>query len=181
MAGPRIARAGTGTPMAKTVKKIPDGYHSVTAALIVPNAVEAIGFYEKALGASELVRMMGPDGKTVSHAEIGIGDSRVFLGDEASAMGAKSPKTLGGTSGSIHLYVEDVDGLYARAIGAGATGVMPPMDMFWGDRYARIVDPYGHEWGIATHIADPTPEQMDRERKAFYARMAQQPPGSRSP
>ncbi|HZY70506.1 MAG TPA: VOC family protein [Thermoplasmata archaeon] len=153
----------------------------MTAALIVPDAARAIEIYARALGAEQLVLNVEPDGKTVTHAEIGIGDSRIFLGDEAGAMGAKSPKTLGGTTASIHLYFEDADALYDRAVSAGAKGVMPPMDMFWGDRYARVVDPYGHEWGIATHIADPTPEQMEKDRRAFFERMTQRPPGARSP
>ena len=158
--------------MTAAVNKIPKGYHTVTPALTVRNAAEAIAFYKKALGAEELVRMSSPDGK-ISHAELKIGDSIIFLGDEIPDMGNKSPQTLGGSSGSLFLYVEDVDKFYQRAVNAGAKSTMPPTDMFWGDRYGTFVDPYGQSWGVGTHVEDLTAEETRERAQDFYAQMAQ--------
>jgi PhnB protein len=158
--------------MTAAVNKIPKGYHTVTPALTVRNAAEAIAFYKEALGAEELVRMSSPDGK-ISHAELKIGDSIIFLGDEIPNMGNKSPQTVGGSSGSLFLYVEDVDKFYQRAVSAGAKSTMPPTDMFWGDRYGTFVDPYGHSWGVGTHVEDLTAEETRERAQDFYAQMAQ--------
>jgi len=158
--------------MTAAVNKIPKGYHTVTPALTVRNAAEAIAFYKEALGAEERVRMSSPDGK-ISHAELKIGDSIIFLGDEIPNMGNKSPQTLGGSSGSLFLYVEDVDKFYQRAVKAGAKSTMPPTDMFWGDRYGTFVDPYGQSWGVATHVEDLTAEETKERAQDFYAQMAQ--------
>jgi PhnB protein len=151
---------------------IPKGYHSVTASLTVRNAPEAIQFYKKALGAEERMVMKGPDGK-ISHAELQIGDSIIFLNDESPAMGNKSPQTLGGVSGGIYLYVEDVDKIFKQALHAGGKEKMPVTDMFWGDRYGQFTDPYGHVWGVSTHTQDLTEEEMAEGAKAFYAQMEQ--------
>jgi PhnB protein len=158
--------------MTASVNKIPKGYHTITPSLTVRNAAEAIEFYKEALGAEELVRMSGPDGK-ITHAELKIGDSVIFLGDEIPNMGNKSPQTLGGSSGSLFLYVEDVDQFYERAVHTGAKPTMPPTDMFWGDRYSTFVDPYGHTWGVGTHVEDLTAEEIRERANEFYAQMAQ--------
>jgi PhnB protein len=141
-------------------KPIPDGYRTVTPYLTVHDAAGAIDFYRRALGAQEIDRIASPDGKRVMHAEIRIGDSVVMLSDEFPQMGPRSPQTLGGTTGSILLYVPDVDAAFQRAIDAGAKALLPPADMFWGDRFGKLVDPFGHEWGMATHTEDLSPEEI---------------------
>jgi PhnB protein len=147
--------------MKKKVSPVPAGYHTVTPHLVCRASADAIAFYKKAFGATELMRMAGPDGR-VSHAEIRIGDSRVMLGDEMPEMGASAPETVGGSPVHIFLYVPDVDRLFKQATAAGATAEMPPMDMFWGDRYAKLRDPFGHKWSMATHIEDMSPKEMAR-------------------
>ena len=156
--------------MAAQVKKIPDGYHTATPYLVVGNAARAIEFYKQAFGASELVRMGAPEGK-IGHAELKIGDSMIMLSDEM--MGNRSPKTLGGSPVSIFLYVEDVDSVFNQAINAGAKGDASPTDMFWGDRFGKLTDPFGHVWSIATHIEDVAPEEMSKRAKAAMAQMTQ--------
>ncbi|MFI5018662.1 MAG: VOC family protein, partial [Dongiales bacterium] len=134
------------------VKPIPDGFHSLSPHLTVADAAAAIEFYKKAFGATEMGRMPAPDGKRVMHAMLRIGDSSLMLNDEFPEWSAeRGPKSLGGTPVTIHLYVEDCGAVYKRAVAAGATATMPPSDMFWGDRYGRLTDPYGHIWSIATH------------------------------
>jgi PhnB protein len=145
----------------KKVKAIPDGYHSITPYLIVRGAARAIDFYQKAFGAEEIMRMESPDGM-VMHAEIRIGDSLVMLGDEDPKMGNTSPQTLKGTASGLMIYTENCDSLFERALRAGAEAVMPPTDMFWGDRYGRLVDPFGHKWSIGTHIRDVSSEDMTK-------------------
>lgn len=147
------------------VKAIPDGYHTLTPYLVCRNAAEAIPFYEKALGATELYRMPGPDG-SVMHAELQIGTSRLMLSDENPQMGSTSPAALGGTPVSTFIYTEDVDAAFTRAVDAGATVKMPPTDMFWGDRFASVVDPFGHEWAMATHVEDVPPDEMMKRMEA---------------
>ena len=142
------------------VKPIPEGFHTVTPHLIVRDAAQAIEFYKRAFGAVEVERSLGPDGKTIMHASIKIGDSILMLNDEFPQMGALSPLGVGGTSVTLHIYVEDVDALAKRATEAGATVVMPVADMFWGDRFGMFKDPYGHSWSIATHKHEPTAEEM---------------------
>ena len=156
----------------KASKKIPEGFRTVTPSLIVRGAAQAIDFYKKALGAEELMRMAAPDGK-ISHAELKIGDSIVFLTDESPQMGTKAPQTLGGTSGSLYLYVPDVDKSFQRAVDAGGKATMPVTDMFWGDRFGSFVDPYGHTWGLSTHVEDLTEKEIEERAKDFYAQMAQ--------
>ncbi len=158
--------------MAVAKKPIPEGHRTVTPALTVRNASEAIEFYKKALGAEERGRMLTPDGK-IGHAELKIGDSIIFLADESPMMGNKSPQTLGGTAGSLYLYVEDVDKSFKQAIQAGGKAKMEVMDMFWGDRFGQFVDPYGHSWGISTRKEDLTHEETQERAKDFYAQMGQ--------
>ena len=134
-----------------SVKPVPDGYHTVTPSIIVDNGSEAIEFYKRALGAEVLFRMDTPDGR-LGHAELKIGDSIVFVGDEFPDYGMRSPKSLGGTHGGLALYVEDADAAFEKAVAAGSTVVMPMMDAFWGDRYGKVVDPYGHVWSLMTLV-----------------------------
>lgn len=148
------------------VKPVPDGYHTVTPYLSVRGAAKAIDFYAKAFGATEIFRMGGP-GDSVMHAEMRIGDSVVMLGDEMPQMGSTAPQTVGGTAVSLLLYVNDVDASFARATQAGCQAQMPPTDMFWGDRYCKIQDPFGHLWAIATHKEDVTPEETARRAAAW--------------
>lgn len=154
------------------VKPIPQGYHTVTPYLTVKGAAQAIEFYKRAFGAQEVERMPGPDGKSVMHAELKIGDSIVMLSDEFPQMGTRSPQTLGGSSGYLFLYVSDVDAAFKRAVDAGAKATMPPADMFWGDRFAKVSDPFGHEWGMATHKEDLSPEEIRKRGQAEMAKMA---------
>jgi len=152
------------------VKAIPDGYHSVTPYLICDGAADAIEYYKKAFGATELFRM-DHEGK-VGHAELKIGDSPIMLADEFPQMGYRSPKALGGTPVSIMIYVEDVDTVYQRAIDAGATEVKPLQDQFYGDRSGTLTDPFGHVWTIATHKEDVTMEEMNRRMAAAHGASA---------
>jgi len=152
----------------KKVAPIPAGYHTVTPHLVCRGAAKAIEFYKKAFGAKERLRMAAPDG-SVPHAEITIGNSTVMLGDEMPQMGATAPQTIGGTAVSIFIYTENVDKLYAKATAAGATGDQPPTDMFWGDRYAKLTDPFGHKWSMATHIEDVSKKEMDKRTAAAFS------------
>jgi PhnB protein len=147
------------------VKPIPDGYHSVTPYLIIKGAADAIDFYKKAFGATELFRMPAPGGK-VGHAEIKIGDSPIMLADESPEMGYVGPGTLGGTPVTIMIYVEDVDTVFNQAIGAGGEQVKPLQDQFYGDRSGTLKDPFGHVWHVATHKEDVSPEEMDKRMAA---------------
>jgi PhnB protein len=150
------------------VKTIPDGYHSVTPYLIISGAAEAIDYYKKAFGATELFRMPAPDGK-VGHAEIKIGDSPIMLADEFPEMGYKSPKTLGGSPVSLMIYVADVDTVFDQAIAAGGKVQRPVKDQFYGDRSGTLEDPFGHVWHVATHKEDVSAEEMERRAKAAGA------------
>lgn len=158
--------------MARATNPIPDGYHTVTPYLRIRGAAKAIEFYKKAFGAQEICLMPGPGGQ-IGHAEVRIGDSMVMLGDEFPHMQAVGPQTLGGTSVGIHLYVPDTDAAYNRAVAAGAKPAMPPADMFWGDRFAKVIDPFGHEWSIGTHIEDVSPEEMEKRGKEAMEKMGQ--------
>jgi PhnB protein len=144
---------------AKSKTPIPDGMHSVTPHLICAGASDAIEFYKKAFNAVELSRMPGSEGRLM-HASIRIGGSTVMLVDESPEWGMLGPKARKGSSVYIHLYVDDVDAFTARAVTAGATLVMPVADMFWGDRYGQLEDPFGHRWSVATHVRDVTPGEM---------------------
>lgn len=164
----RAARKPAPRRARKRVEPVPKAYGSITPGLAVRGGADAIAFYEKAFGAREIYRLPGPGGK-VMHAELRFGDSIVMLGDEEPAMGAPSPQTLGGSTAALLFYVPDVDAAYARAVAAGATSVQGPADMFWGDRYAQVRDPFGHRWSIATHVADLTPEQIQEGMEAWMA------------
>ena len=153
------------------VTAIPRGYHTVTPHLTVRGAAEAIDFYQRAFGARERGRMPGPDGKVIMHAELQIGNSIVFLADEFPDMGCRAPQTLGGTTGTLHIYVQDVDRAFQRAVAAGAEVRMPAADMFWGDRYAKVADPFGHEWGLATHKENLSAREIGRRAQVFFAQM----------
>ena len=158
--------------MAGKVKPIPEGYHTLTPYLTIKGADKAIDFYKKALGAEEIFRMPMPDGKTVAHAELMIGDSHLMISEEWPQPGcAVSPTTAKNTTVTVHMYVNDVDKAFKRAVDGGATGVMPPVDMFWGDRFAKVADPFGHHWSIATHIKDLSPDEMAAAAKEAFANM----------
>ncbi|HXH84567.1 MAG TPA: VOC family protein [Candidatus Tectomicrobia bacterium] len=154
-------------------KPIPDGYHSVTPYLTVDDAGRALDFYTRALGGQELMRMAGPGGR-VMHAEVKIGDSIVMLGEEsADKPDCRAPRTARVRSASFYVYVPDVDKAFARARDAGATVVAEPVDMFWGDRIATVEDPAGHQWTLATHREDVSPEEMGRRQQQYLASMGQ--------
>ncbi len=154
--------------MKKVTKPIPDGYHTVTATMTCDGAVKAIDFYKKAFGAEERIRVPGPDGR-IMHAEIQIGDSIVMLNDPMP--GCKTPLELGESPVRFYLYVKDCDAAVARATAAGATVEHPVSDMFWGDRVGSVRDPFGYAWSFATHVADPTPEEIAEGQQAFLAQM----------
>jgi|SRR5450432_531190 PhnB protein len=157
--------------MAGPVKAIPEGYHTATPYLVVHDAAKAIDFYKQAFDARELFRMEGPPGK-IGHAELQIGDSKIMLGDEMPGSG-RSPKSLGGTGTGIFLYVKDVDSAFNQAVAAGAKVEMPLADQFWGDRYGKLSDPFGHSWSMATHKEDVAPEDMKKRAQAAMAKMAE--------
>lgn len=158
--------------MSSAVNPIPAGYHTVTPYLYIRGAAEAIEFYEKAFGASELLRLATPDGK-IGHAEIQIGDSHVMLADEIPQMNVKSPHTLEGASSGYLIYVEDVDEQFARVVAAGGIEVRPVQDQFYGDRSGTLADPFGHVWTIATHVEDVPQDEVNRR----YAEMTSQAAG----
>jgi len=161
----------------KTVKPVPDGYHTITPHIILDDAAKAIEFYQKAFGAKERMRMPGPGGKIV-HAEVTIGDSVFMLSDEIAPMPGqpgvyKSPKAAGLCTGALFLYVPDVDAAFGRAMKAGCNVRTPVTDMFWGDRYGQVIDPFGHTWGLATHTEDVSMKDMEKRQQEFMAKMAQ--------
>ena len=158
--------------MSKTVKPIPEGFHTLTPYVIVKGAAEAIDFYKKAFGAEELFRMPGPDGKTVGHAEIKIGDSIVMLSDECPEFGARSPQALNGTPVSFMFYVKDADTAFKRAVDAGAKVLQPLENKFYGDRSGTVADPFGHQWTIGTHVEDVAPEELEKRAAEAFAKMA---------
>jgi uncharacterized glyoxalase superfamily protein PhnB len=147
---------------------IPPGYHTITPAIIVRDAVKAIEFYKQAFGAEEVSRMEGPEG-SIMHAEIRIGDSVVMLGEENARWGTLSPLSTNGNHGSLHIYVPDADATFARALEHGATVRYPMEDAFWGDRYGKVADPFGHEWGIATHVKDLSDAEMKQAADSWMA------------
>jgi PhnB protein len=158
------------------VRAVPKIFRTVTPHLTIEGAAEAIKFYKKAFGAKEISRMKAPDGKRLMHAMIMVGNSVVMLNDAFPEWGGKGPKALGGSAVAIHLYVEDADKMFKKAVKAGATVAMPLADMFWGDRYGLLIDPFGHRWAIATHKKEMTPAQM---AKAAKAAMVQQAPAKK--
>lgn len=154
-----------------SAKSIPEGMHSVTPHLVCAGAAQAIDFYKQAFGATELARLPGPHGK-IMHAAVRIGDSTVMLADEMPEYGSLGPKSLKGSPVTIHLYVPDADAFVARAAKAGAKVTMPVAEQFWGDRYGRIEDPFGHHWSVATHVRDVSREEM---KQAMQKMTASQP------
>jgi len=151
------------------VRPIPEGFTTVTASLTLRDAAQAIEFYKKAFGAVERGRSLGPGGK-IMHAEIGIGSAIVMLADEI--MGTRSPQTIGGSPVAFYMYVEDVDAAFAKATGGGAKPTMPVTEMFWGDRFGQVEDPYGYKWSIATRVRDLTPEQIKKGQEEWMKSMA---------
>jgi PhnB protein len=166
------ARIDSGISTAKefatmgNVKPVPDGYHNVTPYLYVRAAANAIDFYKNVFGAEEFVRMPGPDGR-IMHAELRIGDSVVMLADENPHMGIMSPQTVGGHSGALHLYLENVDAVVEKALANGAKLLRPIKNQFYGDRSGTVLDPFGHMWSVATHVEDVSPEEMRKRMKAM--------------
>ena len=147
------------------VKPVLEGMNTVTPHLVCKGAAQAIEFYKKAFGAQERGRLSTPDGKNVMHASLGIGDSAIMLSDEFPDWGSVGPETLNGSPVVIHLYVEDVDSVFDRAVRAGASVKMPLEDMFWGNRYGQLRDPFGHVWSLATHVRDVSYEEMEQAAK----------------
>ena len=175
MAKSPAKRSSAKRPAAKKVAPIPAGFTAVTPYLHIEGVAEAIDFYKRIFGAKEVARMMMPDGKTVMHAEISIGGGRIMMSEANPQMGAPGPKTLGGSPGAIHLYFKNVDEVWQRAVAAGCTAKMPLADMFWGDRWGSLTDPFGHHWSLAKHIKDLTPKQMAAAAKEAFAQMPGQP------
>ena len=154
------------------VKKIPDGYHSITPMLIVKDGLKAIEYYKKVFGAIDKGTMMMPDNKSVAHAELLIGDSKIMLSDEFPEMKSLSPTTIGGSPVSLYLYVEDVDKTFNLAVTEGGKSLFPVQDRFYGDRHGSIQDPFGHIWSIATHVKDLTKEEMKKAAEEAFSKMS---------
>ena len=154
--------------MAKHTPAVPKGYHTVTPSIFVRGAERAIEFYKKAFGAQERMRFPGPDG-LIMHAEITVGDSTIMLADEMPGQGGKSPDAFGGTPVSFFVYGDNVDAAWKRAVDAGATPIVPLADQFWGDRTGCLKDPFGHQWWLAQHLRDMTPEELQKAAESFFA------------
>jgi PhnB protein len=169
-AKPAPRAAGPRTPA--KVAPVPPGYHTVTSYLTVADGAAALDFYTQAFGAKVTQKMPGPGGKLM-HAEFRIGDSIVMLSDEFPQGGTKSPRTLNGSTGSLFLYVPNVDAAFKRAVDAGCQVTMPLMDMFWGDRFGRVTDPFGHHWGLASHKEDVSPAEINRRTAVAMSQMGQ--------
>jgi PhnB protein len=163
----RLETPNTGEIIMSTIKPIPHGMHTVTPHLVCAGAAEAMAFYKKAFGAEELIRVQ-TDGGKLMHGCIRIGDSAVMLVDEFPQCGSVGPQSLKGTPVTIHLFVEDADAFIAHAAAAGATVIRPAEDMFWGDRYGVLEDPYGHRWSVATHVRDVSPEELQEAAKHAF-------------
>lgn len=164
--------------MPDTAKGAPPGMHSVIPHLVIDGADKAIAFYKRAFGAVEVFRLAAPGGDgRVGHAHLQIGDSALFLADDFPECGGEggSPRRVGGSPVTIHLYVEDVDATFDRAIQAGAAAIMPPQDMFWGDRFGKLTDPFGHHWSVATHRRQPSEAELREGAEAAFRRMAGEP------
>ena len=151
-------------------KPVPDGFHSLTPHIVVTDGAQAIELYKKAFGAQEMSRLLWPDGSKVMHAQLKIGDSMLMLGSEMPPH-SLSPKSRGGTSVYLHIYLADADAAFDHAVKAGCTVKMPVSDTFWGDRYGVVEDPFGHQWSIATHEHDYTQKQIEANAKEFMAKM----------
>lgn len=156
--------------MPNHVKPIPDGYHAISPSLTCKNATKAIEFYKKAFGAKELTRVPSPDGK-IAHAELKVGDSIIFLNDEVPGITA-APVESPDPGFSLYLYVTDVDSVFQTALSAGARSELRPQNMFWGDRFGKVVDPFGHHWAVATHVEDVSVEEGKRRMESAAAKAA---------
>ncbi len=154
------------------IAPVPPGFRTVTPYLIVPSSADALDFYGKAFGAQERLRMKGPGGSTL-HAEMQIGDSIVMITDECESFGLQSPLSLGTCSCVTHLYVDDMEAAFVRATEAGCETLAPPMDMFWGDRFCKVKDPFGHQWSIATRNEQVSPEEMAKRQQEMVEQMQQ--------
>ncbi len=154
------------------VKKIPDGYHSITPILIVKDGLKAIEYYKKVFGAIDKGTMMMPDNKSVAHAELMIGDSKIMLSNEFPEMKSLSPTSIGGSPVSLYLYVDDADKTFSLAVAEGGKSLFPVKDQFYGDRHGSIQDPFGHIWSIATHIKDLTKEEMKKAAEEAFSKMS---------
>jgi PhnB protein len=152
------------------VRPIPEGYHTITPQLTCRDASRAIDYYKSVFGATEVMRMPGPDGR-VMHSELKLGDSRIMVNDEFPGM-AKAPEPTAVHSSSLFVYTENVDALFDRAVRAGSRVDMPLDNMFWGDRYGKFTDPFGHQWGVATHVEDVAPDEMQRRSEEMTKKMA---------
>jgi uncharacterized glyoxalase superfamily protein PhnB len=159
------------------VNPIPEGMHTVTPNLVLRDCAKAIEFYKKALGATEVARFQAPDGKSIWHAELKVGDSVVYLNDEMPGMTPTPPDTAHRAPVTMWLYVNDADAAYKRAVDAGGKSISEPTDMFWGDRCAAVADPYGYAWSFATHKKDMTQEEMRRAGEAFARQQQEHPQG----
>ena len=157
--------------MSQSASRIPEGFHSITPHLVCENAAEALAFYQRAFGAQEVGRMDGPGGK-IMHAELRIGDSMLMLADAFPEYGSRGPRALQGTPVTLHMYVEDADAVWQRAVDAGATVEMPLEDAFWGDRYGQVIDPFGHRWSIATRQREMTQQQIEEAMRSAMPGMA---------
>jgi PhnB protein len=154
--------------MTEKKRPIPAGFHSITPHLEVRGAARAIDFYKAAFGAIEIVRNTGPDGRSIMHCQLQIGDSMILLHDEYAESGGESPQTLEGSPVTLHLFVDDADVAFERAVKAGAKVDKPLEDLFWGDRYGQLTDPFGHHWSIAHRIADLSPEQIRKGAAEYF-------------
>jgi PhnB protein len=157
--------------MPKQVKPVPEGYSTITANLVCRDAARAIEFYKTTFGARELRRAPGPNGQ-ILHAELQIGDSKIFINDTMGRTPVPAPGEGVSNPTYLHMYVPDADTVYKKAVSAGSRVDMPLQDMFWGDRYGKITDPFGQQWGIATHIEEVAPEDMKQRQEAFFAKAA---------
>ena len=158
--------------MANAKRAVPEGFHTITPQLALDNAAKAIDWWKQGLGAEEVSRSTGPDGK-IMHAELRIGDSVVMLSDEFPGMStARAPKALGGTTGGLFLYLPDVDAAFRRAVEAGCKVLMPVTDMFWGDRFGKLEDPFGNQWSLATHKEDVSPREQAARAKSAMAKLS---------
>jgi PhnB protein len=158
--------------MSEGQKIIPEGYHSINSYLVVRNAAKAIDFYKKAFSAEERFRMHGPDGKTIMHADLKIGDSIFMLTEESTEMKALSPESIGGSPVSLYVYVKDVDAVFNQAVSEGATVLQPVRDQFYGDRSGYLRDPFGHLWSLATHKKDLSLDEIKKAGLAFFEEMS---------
>jgi PhnB protein len=172
-AGPPTIEKGA-LLMPRAVTQGTDDFHTITPHLVVRDAARAIEFYTQAFGAAELYRNLGPDGKSIMHCELMLGDSRFLLHDEFPERGLLSPLGYGGTAITLHLYVPDVDAVFSSAMAAGATEIMPVQDCFWGDRYGILIDPFGHRWSVATRLKDLSPKELRQRAGEFNAEYQEQ-------